>query len=686
VTSVGRQPTGLDFLIGAMSAGLAVVASAAGVNAGEIGAFFVVLIAFGTVLSFGLSRLGQGRRWLQLDALAYTAAALTAVVMIGPLNESLPGDGYPRQLLVAAVLSWMVGLGSLFAWRDQTLLFQAVPSIALFGLVGAWDTVAGSELYFFAFLLCVSTLFARAHARSMVRRAELAGEPDTRRLGEGPWRWMAGPEWALASAAIVVLLSFLGAPVLQQSVQGVTSAVRLTVPPGQRAQPAAIVSQRFGDSGSFESIGRGPNPVTDNPVMRVRMDRARYLRGRTYTNYTGRGWRAPTASQDEESVLRGAPVERPIEVYYDPFQVITSAKTIDFELKIDFGAHTSVYVPGEPWDVPVTRVPLRVMPDGTLRPQGDVRPGQSFPGSVVVPPEAFSARQAGVPPAGMGLASSFVDDRRIAPRVRRFAEDAARGAKTDYAKALAIKRAIERQVRYNINAAATPQEADPVDHFLFESREGYCDLFASAMTLGARAVGLPSRYVVGFYPTEGIRNREGYFVLRASDYHAWCEVFFEGVGWVAMDPTEGAEAIRGAGRGSVPSIGKPFYERTWFIWTVNVLIGTSVAAALALALLGLRRGSGERVAESDREEAAALYARFARDLERRTGRPRRLPNTPMEYVERLGDSLGPAYDPALALTQRFENALYAPSPPDETEIRDLSRAVRDFRRLPRDRR
>jgi hypothetical protein len=58
----------------------------------------------------------------------------------------------------------------------------------------------------------------------------------------------------------------------------------------------------------------------------------------------------------------------------------------------------------------------------------------------------------------------------------------------------------------------------------------------------------------------------------------------------------------------------------------------------------------------------------------------------MEYVERLGDSLGPAYDPALALTQRFENALYAPSPPDETEIRDLSRAVRDFRRLPRDRR
>ncbi len=64
-------------------------------------------------------------------------------------------------------------------WRDSTLLFQAVPGIAIFGYVGTWDTYRYAPFMFFGFLLCFATLFARAHARDMMMRARESGYAPT---------------------------------------------------------------------------------------------------------------------------------------------------------------------------------------------------------------------------------------------------------------------------------------------------------------------------------------------------------------------------------------------------------------------------------------------------------------------------------------------------------------------------
>jgi transglutaminase-like putative cysteine protease len=77
--------------------------------------------------------------------------------------------------------------------------------------------------------------------------------------------------------------------------------------------------------------------------------------------------------------------------------------------------------------------------------------------------------------------------------------------------------------------------ADPVDDFLFRTRSGFCEHYAAAFTLLARAGGLPARVVTGYQGGEW-NPIGGHWVIRQSDAHAWSEVFVAGR-WVRFDPT-----------------------------------------------------------------------------------------------------------------------------------------------------
>ncbi len=79
-------------------------------------------------------------------------------------------------------------------------------------------------------------------------------------------------------------------------------------------------------------------------------------------------------------------------------------------------------------------------------------------------------------------------------------------------------------------------EADSVDDFLFNTRRGFCEHFASAFTALMRAAGVPARIVAGYQG--GQYNPMGdYLIVRQSDAHAWSEVWIDGSGWVRVDPT-----------------------------------------------------------------------------------------------------------------------------------------------------
>ncbi len=109
--------------------------------------------------------------------------------------------------------------------------------------------------------------------------------------------------------------------------------------------------------------------------------------------------------------------------------------------------------------------------------------------------------------------------------------------------------------------------ADPVDQFLFETRSGFCEHYASSFTFLMRAAGIPARVVTGYLGGE-INPVDGYVVVRQSDAHAWSEVWLPGEGWIRIDPTAAVSPLR-IERGlaaAVPEIDRPLLARSTFDW------------------------------------------------------------------------------------------------------------------------
>ncbi len=77
---------------------------------------------------------------------------------------------------------------------------------------------------------------------------------------------------------------------------------------------------------------------------------------------------------------------------------------------------------------------------------------------------------------------------------------------------------------------------DPVDDFLFETRRGFCEHYASAFVLLMRAADVPARVVAGYQGGE-LNPVGDYLIVRQSDAHAWAEVWLSDAGWTRVDPT-----------------------------------------------------------------------------------------------------------------------------------------------------
>ncbi len=106
-----------------------------------------------------------------------------------------------------------------------------------------------------------------------------------------------------------------------------------------------------------------------------------------------------------------------------------------------------------------------------------------------------------------------------------------------------------------------PLQGDSVDQFLFETRAGFCEHYASAFTVMMRFAGVPARVVTGYQG--GLNNRD-YWLVRQSDAHAWSEVWLAGHGWLRVDPTTAVAPSRVAsGAQSWLAAGRNWYDYGW---------------------------------------------------------------------------------------------------------------------------
>jgi len=103
-----------------------------------------------------------------------------------------------------------------------------------------------------------------------------------------------------------------------------------------------------------------------------------------------------------------------------------------------------------------------------------------------------------------------------------------------------------------------------VDDFLFETRKGFCEYYASSFVFLMRSAGVPARVVTGYQGGE-FNDLGGYFILRQSDAHAWAEVWLKDKGWVRYDPTAAIAPSRiqnGLNASLANNAALPFFVRT----------------------------------------------------------------------------------------------------------------------------
>lgn len=124
----------------------------------------------------------------------------------------------------------------------------------------------------------------------------------------------------------------------------------------------------------------------------------------------------------------------------------------------------------------------------------------------------------------------------VTDRTRELAVRLTEGKETPSAQAEAIRAYLASAYTYSLDGTGLGPQEDFVDHFLFESKQGYDQSFASAMVVLCRSVGLPARYVYGYWVPANA-DESGVHLVRGRNQHAWAEVYLEGYGWCAFEAT-----------------------------------------------------------------------------------------------------------------------------------------------------
>jgi transglutaminase-like putative cysteine protease len=245
-------------------------------------------------------------------------------------------------------------------------------------------------------------------------------------------------------------------------------------------------------------------------------------------------------------------------------------------------------------------------------------------------------------------------------RTRELAQAMRAEAESDRAFVDAVLNMLHEE-EYYYTLEPPPLGSNPVDRFLFETRRGFCEHYASAFAVMMRSVGIPARIVLGYQGGE-VNPLGGHLVVRQSDAHAWTEIWLDELGWWRIDPTAAVAPERvdiGAGDAALDGIGQAWgfsapskwvyqaamawdamnarwnewilgygpdtqsafmkwlgmHEPTWRKMLLSLVI-LVVGLIMAISLLLMLRYRPPR-----KDEAALLFARYVRKtgLEPRTG-------------------------------------------------------------------
>ncbi len=274
-------------------------------------------------------------------------------------------------------------------------------------------------------------------------------------------------------------------------------------------------------------LGSGPE-LSRRRVMEVQTDdpTPHYWRGTVYDRYTGLGWEQTAADEvvlaADEPLLPTPPSARP------PLLVQRVTR---------LGPPTDLLY-AAPRPIRVDRpVRLRRYTSQDPAQMWALEPTTQYTVTSWVPTVTVAALRRAPAAPEEGLERYRQLPKGLPDRVVALARQVVEGATTPYDRARRLERFL-RTYPYSLDIPPPPPGRDVADYFLFEAEAGYCDYYATAFVVMARAVGLPARLGVGYAP--GRYDPEtGRWLVTEAEAHSWPEVYFPGLGWVIFEPTAG---------------------------------------------------------------------------------------------------------------------------------------------------
>ena len=654
----------------------------------------------GTLLA-SLPHLWSGPVWLQLSL----PLLLGWRVLAHRGRLSLPGRNVRVLLLLGAVLGTFYSHGTILGPEAGTCLLVAAFGLKMLETFRFRDARVVVVLGYF--VLATAFLFGQGPLLSlyviavmMMLTAALIGLHHPRGVGNA-WRHLRLAAVMMFQALPLMVVLF----VLVPRIEPLWSL--------QMDEPDARTG--MSDSVSPGDIGRLSE--SDEVAFRVSFEqgvpeyRERYWRGLVLSRFDGRTWsRADNAAVDvidydwfprepEPPWLHRLREARQGEEY--SYQVILerTGRPWLFALSVPF-------TDGENRNIGMTR-------DMRLTHQGDVNQRLAY--NVRSYPRA--ARAMDLDERERELNLRLPGDGN--PQARERARALRAQAESDHAFAEAVLRWFnEEEFHYTLSPSRLGDEH--IDEFLFSTRRGFCEHYASAYAFLMRAAGIPARLVGGYQGGE-MNPLGNYMRIHQYDAHAWVEIWLEPAGWVRVDPTaavaperiefglERALDERGEGRGAAGVFSRwrenpvlrglgDFTDYVQFAWQNWILAydrrdqlalfeqwfgGTSpwrvaVALGIMLGIIVLPLALWILVRRPRYGPLQREYHRVVRWLARRGVRPRS-GETPRALIGRAAVELPASAEPLRAWGSAFESVAYGADGGNEQAWRELRRAGRALR-------
>lgn len=295
----------------------------------------------------------------------------------------------------------------------------------------------------------------------------------------------------------------------------------------------------------------------------------------------------------------------------------------------------------------------------------------------------------------------------VTPRTVQLTLDLAGDESNPYDQAKVIETFLRQHIDYDLDVGAPPEGADIVDYVLFELRRGYCEYYASAMTVMLRLLGIPAKTVVGYFPGE-LDQEAGGYVYRQENAHAWTEAYFPGYGWIRFEPTASRPA---SSFGDLQIPEQPTPTPTPVIPTETPLQpetatpapmidqeeptipqpvsenpedegGTPwalIVGAAALGVAALAGGVWVFAARGSGSEARTLFASLVR-WGRAGGVQSDPSSTPREYAHRFGQRYPDIAPDAYEVVGVYEEYRYGNARPSSSKLGRAATALRHLRR------